>query len=544
MKTNNKGISLISQIIIIIAIIILATIVIFSGLDTPEKAQLSKVISDIDSVQTSADQAYSGLYTERALAGEVWTKGQLYESVATGIIDRNQLSGEGLVKISDSSLLTINLPKYEGRTWYISVKDLSPTVQTGSVVLSPGFESDGKTYSTLLDIQNRGELVGSNEDIDTNLKVTDLKITTDIEGTDIAGDSVLIGTSLYIYFKAMEGGKTVEISPSVPCEVTDNGIYEFILTKSTGEYEKYEVNVNNYVEHTLATDVKVGGYIEYIPDSAEYITDSEKTGYNSQTLKTAENTKWKVLYANKRTGEVLLTTDEPVNDGTYLKGIKGYLDGASELNKICEKLYSNKKLGITARSMTITDLNKACGVTNPASVYKDYGVGYAYYPAGTTFEEDNTTTINPSNGKTYINKVAKEIAKFYTSDGGGKEETVDGIKYRVPTEADGPVFVTRTYYIYAPIDFSMTVGRVLGSFGSSKSNWLASQAVGLTEDSANFNIRYASSEIVDANYLCSSYDNLEESYDSIRPIISLSSVKLKIVGGEGTEGSPLILQKK
>lgn len=544
MKTNNKGISLISQIIIIIAIIILASIVIFSGLDTPEKAQLSKVISDIDSVQTSADQAYSGLYTERALTGEVWTKGQLYEAVATGIIDREQLSGEGLVKISNNSLLTINLPVYEGRTWYISVKDLSPTIQTGSVVLSLGFESDGKTYSTLLDIQNRGELVDSDEEVDTNLKVTDLKITTDIEGTDIAGDSVLIGTPLYINFKATEGGKSIEISPSVPCEVTDNGIYEFILTKSTGEYEKYEVNVNNYVEHTLATDVKVGGYIEYIPDSAEYTTDSEKTGYNSQTLKTATNTKWKVLYANKRTGEVLLTTDEPVNDGTYLKGIRGYLNGASELNKICEELYSNKKLGITARSMTITDLNKACGITNPADVYEEYGVGYAYYPAGTTFEEDNTTTINPANGKTYINKVAKEIAKFYTSDGGGKEETLDGIKYRVPTKEDGPVFVTRTYYTYAPIDFSMTVGRVLGAFGSNKSSWLASQDVGLNEDHANFNIRCAYADTVYDNYLCSSYDNSEESSDGIRPIISLSSVKLKIAGGEGTEVSPLILEKK
>lgn len=544
MKTNNKGISLISQIIIIIVIIILAAIVIFSGLDTPEKAQLSKVISDIDSVQTSADQAYSGLYTERALTGEVWTKGQLYEAVATGIIDRELLSGEGLVKISDNSLLTINLPKYEGRTWYISVKDLSPTVQTGSVVLSPGFESAGKTYSTLLDIQNRGELVVSNEGVDTDLKVTDLKITTDIAGTDIAGDSVLIGTPLYINFKATEGGKTVEISPSLPCQVTANGIYEFVLTKSTGEHEKYEVNINNYVEHTLAADVQVGKYIKYIPDSAEYTTDSEKTGYDSQTLKTTENTKWQILYANDSTGEVLLTTTEPVNDGIYLKGIKGYLNGASELNKICEELYSNEELGITARSITITDLNKAFGVTNPASVYKDYGVGYAYYPAGTIFEEDNTTTVNPANGKTYINKVAKEIAKFYTSDGGGKEETVDGIKYRVPTEEDGPVFVTRTYYYYFPKELSSTVKSILGGFGTENSSWLASQAVGLAEDSANFNIRYASSEVVDANYLCSSYDNTNESYDSIRPVISLSSANLKISGGEGTEGSPLILLKK
>lgn len=325
MKTNNKGISLISQIIIIIVVIVLAAIAIFSGMDTTEKAQFSKVISDIDSVQTSADQAYSGLYTDRNLMGEVWTKGELYEAVATGIIDREQLSGEGLVKISDSSLVTINLPVYEGRTWYISVLDLTPTVQTGSVVLLPGFESSGKIYSTLLDIQNRGELIVSDKEVNTDIKVANLKITTDSEGTDIAGDSVLRGTSLYINFKATEGGKSVEINPSLPCKVTDNGIYEFVLTKSTGETEKYEVNVNNYVERTLAQDVSVGKYVEYTPEIAEYTTDSEKTGYDPQRLTTAENTKWKVFYANESTGEVLLTTDEIVNDGIYLAGIKGYL---------------------------------------------------------------------------------------------------------------------------------------------------------------------------------------------------------------------------
>ena len=74
MEKQNRGISLISLIITIIVIIILAAIVIFSGMGTPEKAQLSGVISDIDSVQTAVDQAYYGFYTEKSVAGEVWTK--------------------------------------------------------------------------------------------------------------------------------------------------------------------------------------------------------------------------------------------------------------------------------------------------------------------------------------------------------------------------------------------------------------------------------------------------------------------------------------
>ena len=70
-KCRSKGISLISLIITIIVIIILAAIVIFSGMGTPEKAQLSVVISDIDNVQTAVDQAYYGLYAEKSVEGEV-----------------------------------------------------------------------------------------------------------------------------------------------------------------------------------------------------------------------------------------------------------------------------------------------------------------------------------------------------------------------------------------------------------------------------------------------------------------------------------------
>lgn len=164
MDYKKCGISLISLIITIIVIVILAAIVIFSGLDSPNKAQLSKVISDIDNVQTAVDQAYFGLYTEKSVVGEVWTKSQLYESVATGEKNRENLKGKGIVDITKESLVEMNLPKYEGRRWRVAVEDLSPTVQTGSAVLIPGFESQGKIYATLLDIQGGKEMPSYKDD--------------------------------------------------------------------------------------------------------------------------------------------------------------------------------------------------------------------------------------------------------------------------------------------------------------------------------------------------------------------------------------------
>ena len=156
MKKQNRGISLISLIITIIVIIILGAVVIFSGMGTPEKAQLSAIISDMDNVQTAVDQAYYGFYTEKSVAGEVWTKSQFYEAVATGETSRENLKGVGIVPISDSSMVKMTLPKYEGRSWGVAVEDIDDHTRVGSVVLLPGYETDGKIYATLLDVQNDG----------------------------------------------------------------------------------------------------------------------------------------------------------------------------------------------------------------------------------------------------------------------------------------------------------------------------------------------------------------------------------------------------
>ena len=242
-KKSSKGISLISLIITIIVIIILAAIVIFSGMGTPEKAQLSAVTSDIDNVQTAVDQAYYGLYTEKSVAGEVWTKSQFYEAVATGETDRENLTGTGIVPISKDAMVKMSLPNYEGRKWGVAVEDIDENTQVGSVVLYPGFETNGKIYSTLLDVQN--------------------------------------------------DGRSEQIAEGIKPEVIK-----------------------------IADMVKVGDYVEYVPDSSTYTTDTNNTGWTSAQTLTTEQKDWRVLYVNSETKEVLITTNGAVNGGTYLGGTK------------------------------------------------------------------------------------------------------------------------------------------------------------------------------------------------------------------------------
>ena len=520
MKKQDRGISLISLIITIIVIIILAAIVIFSGMGTPEKAQLSAVISDIDNVQTAVDQAYYGFYTEKSAAGEVWTKSQFYEAVATGETNRDNLTGTGIVPISKDGMVKMTLPNYEGRSWGVAVEDIDEHTQVGSVVLYPGFESDGKIYSTLLDVQNDGRDTQLTGGIQSSMAVTNVKITADTAGTVDAGTNVTDGTTLYISFDASENGTPVTVTPSLPYAITTNGDYEFTLTNASGKTKTHTINVTNYKVPTIADKVKVGDYVEYIPDTAEYTTDTNNTGYTSaQTFKT-QTKDWRVLYKNTETGEVLLTTNGIVNDGTgekndkmYLQGTKGYFRGPTELNNICKALYSNSSLGITARSMTIEDLNKACNYT-PSEPIR-----YAYYPKGTTFVEGDTTI--EYNGKTYTKTAyGYRTAKFYTSDGGEIEKTdSDGFTYREP-EAGKPVYITQTYYNYIPSSKNSTVGSILGN----SLGWLASPCVSLRSSFANFYVRYAGSSDVDASFLRNSDNGANRGSRGVRPLVSLGSM--------------------
>ena len=513
MTKQNQGISLISLIITIIVIIILAAIVIFSGMGTPEKAQLSAVISDIDNVQTAVDQAYYGFYTEKSVAGEVWTKSQFYEAVATGETNRDNLTGTGIVPISKEGMVKMTLPNYEGRSWGVAVEDIDDHTQVGSVVLYPGFESNGKIYSTLLDVQNDGRDTQLTDGIQSSMAVTNVKITTDAAGAIDAGTNVTDGTTLYISFDASENGTPVTVTPSLPYAVTTNGDYEFTLTNESGKTKTYTVTVTNYKVPTIADKVKVGDYVEYIPDTAEYTTDTNNTGRTStQTLNT-ETKDWRVLYVNSETGEVLLTTNGIVNDETYLRGTKGYFRGPTELNNICKALYSNSSLGITATSMTVEDLNKACNYTPSEPTER-----YAYYPKGTTFAEGDTTI--EYNGKTYTKKAhLNSTAKFYTSDGGGIEKTgSDGFTYREP-EADNPVYVTETWYSYTPNSKNSTVGSILGS----SYGWLASPCVDPSSSYANFLVRGARSSYVGAVGLYNSYGGTSSDSGGVRPSVSLGS---------------------
>ena len=253
-------------------------------------------------------------------------------------------------------------------------------------------------------------------------------------------------------------------------------------------------------QEEILAKIKVGDYVNYSPLTKTITTDISKTGYTSaQPLTTTSNTQWRIFSIDETTGEVLITTQGATNTDTkvYLEGATGYLHGVEELNRICKELYSSGTL--TARSMTIEDINKAVGGYDPTT---DSGYGTEYeYTSGTfyTYQENgNTVTSETPKAASSSNKVK--------------------VKY--------------TYYNNNPGIKNATVGNILGS----SEGWLASPCVGAHPGAAYFLVRYANSSNVYGYHLYISGGNANSNAYGLRPLVSLSS-KLIDIAEEGKDGT-------
>lgn len=162
---KNQGISLISLIITIIVIIILAAIVIFSGMDTPERAQLANFGQQVSNVSSAIVDQLTGVSTTFATEGKTRNTEQIYYTLATGK-DAGQygkMKGDSLIgsgeavetsencqnivtthaaaKTNAGGLgLTLPTVREHDEAWYVTSE--------GKVFNATGFVSGGKTYFT------------------------------------------------------------------------------------------------------------------------------------------------------------------------------------------------------------------------------------------------------------------------------------------------------------------------------------------------------------------------------------------------------------
>ena len=337
------------------------------------------------------------------------------------------------------------------------------------------------------------------------------------------------GTPLYITFTHSIEGGTTTVSPSIPFKVTANGTYKFTVTGTVnGETstKTVSVTVNQY-----SSKYKIGDYVNYTYDTASnYVLTSAICGSSSNPADGIPQTtglKWRILNIDEANGTVDLISENPTGTSVYFGNILGYNNGPYLMNEICKAQYSNKSLGVNARSINLLDMEKhltAAGIaarngyTNGVQQYgktKTYASNTKYPSlyagqkgAGVDVAEENASSIlqDHTKGNDPYGE-SKPIATI--------EPTTDN------TSGTGnPLTVTQTYY---NISINSTnYGDPYKVLSNSTWYWVAARYVFTNSDNAFFGLRYAVTNAYGYNMFYSNGSTNSNGY-RLRPVVSLSS---------------------
>ena len=446
--------------------------------------------------QARAEEEMNRLVLEYQLASKDETlESFLQEKVTEGRIDGVTDNGDGTITITK---------KVEGKDYTITVK--KPVAPTPSV------------------------------------KVGAIRVVSDSTGagSSLGEASTRKGTTLYIMIESSISGGTTTVSPEVPYAVTENGTYKFTVTgtvNGTAYTKEVSVTVNQF-KKSILEDIKIGDSVNYTYDSAgSYSLSSTYSGSN-QTIAQTTGLTWKVLNVDKENDTVDIISTNPTSSTVTFANILGYNNGPYLMNEICKAQYSNKSLGVNARSINLLDMEKHLTAAGIAA-RKAYSSNVKY---GTT----KTYTRDTRYPSLYVNQkgagvnVAEEkastIAQPDISKGNDPYEESKAIATTEPTTdstygTGKPLTVTQTYY-NIPINATN-----YGDAGSVLSNsnyfWVASRYVDTGSGDALFGLRCADT-CTNGLYLFYSGGDTRGNQRCLRPVVSLPS---SLLTGEQTNGA-------
>ena len=456
--------------------------------------------------QASAEEDMNRLVLEYQLASNDETlESFLQEKVTEGRIDGVTDNGDGTITITK---------KVEGKDYTITVK--KPAASTPSV------------------------------------KVGAIRVVSDSTGagSSLGEASTRKGTTLYIMIESTISGGTTTVSPEVPYAVTENGTYKFTVTgtvNGTAYTKEVSVEVNQFREFSI-DDIQIGDSVNYTYDSAgSYSLSSAYSGdykSNNQTIAQTTGLTWQVLNVDKENDTVDIISTNTTSSTVYFRDILGYNNGPYFMNEICKAQYSNKTLGVEARSINLLDMEKhltPTGITN-RNAYK-YNSNTAKYGTTKTYTSDTKYPSLYANQKgAGPNITATNASTISQPDITMGNDPYEESKPIVPEDTTepttsstngtgSPLTVTQTFYIIA-ID-NTNYGTASSILANGTPFWVAARCVNTFSNFARFGLRYAGT---DANgYLM--FDSVGDTYGdryALRPVVSLPS---SLLTGEQTNGA-------
>ena len=444
--------------------------------------------------RASAEEDMNRLVLEYQLAKSDETlESFLQEKVTEGRIDGVTDNGDGTITITK---------KVEGKDYTITVK--KPVAPTPSV------------------------------------KVGAIRVVSDSTGagSSLGEASTRKGTTLYIMIESTISGGTTTVSPQVPYAVTENGTYKFTVTgtvNGTTYTKEVSVEVNQFKNSILNDiNIKIGDSVNYTYDPAgSYSLSSTYSGSSDQTIAQTTGLTWKVLNVDKENDTVDIISTNPTSSTVYFKNILGYNNGPYLMNEICKAQYSNKTLGVEARSINLLDMEKhltADGI-KARNAYQ-YNSSTAKY---------GTTKTYPSNTKypsLYANQkgAGPNVSSITPSDitkGNDPYEESKPIATTEPTTDNtsgtgNPLTVTQTYYNIS-ID-NTNYGTASTVLANGTPFWVAARYVYTDSGNARFGLRFAGTGTYGYYMFFSDGGTLGGGY-ALRPVVSLPS---SLLTGEKT----------
>ena len=501
MKTKEmKGITLITLVITIVVLMILAGVSINTVLGDDGIIKKAKEAAEATK-RASAEEEMNRLVLEYQLAKSDETlESFLQEKVTEGRIDGVTDNGDGTITITK---------KVEGKDYTITVK--KPVAPTPSV------------------------------------KVGAIRVVSDNTGagSSLGEASTRKGTTLYIMIESTISGGTTTLSPEVPYAVTENGTYKFTVTgtvNGTAYTKEVSVTVNQFKNSILEDiNIKIGDSVNYTYDkaSSSYLLESKYSGYSSnQTIAQTTGLTWKVLNVDKENDTVDIISTNPTSSTVNFYNILGYNNGPYLMNEICKAQYSNKTLGVNARSINLLDMEKHLTAAGIAA-RKAYSSNVKY---GTT----KTYTSNTKYPSLYANQKgagpnitaanASTISQPDITKGNDPYEESKPIATTEPTTDNtsgtgNPLTVTQTYYNIA-ID-NTNYGTASSILANGTPFWVAARYVYTNSSHADFGLRIAYADTY-GYYMFHSDGGTSGNDCALRPVVSLPS---SLLTGEQTNGA-------
>ena len=298
--------------------------------------------------------------------------------------------------------------------------------------------------------------------------------------------------------------------------------------------EKPKVDLSKY---------KIGDYVNYTYDidsaSSSYTLESKYSGYSSnQTIVQTTGLTWKVLNVDKENDTVDIISTNPTSSTVTFANILGYNNGPYLMNEICKAQYSNKTLGVEARSINLLDMEKhltAAGITNRNACTNEvkYGTTNTYtsntkYPSLYANQKGAGPNITAANAST--------ISQPDITKGNDPYEESKPIATTEPTTDNtsgtgSPLTVTQTFY-YIPIN-DTNYGTASTVLANGTPFWVAARYVGTSSDNAIFGLRYAYTNTNGYDMVHSDGYTGGHRY-ALRPVVSLPS---SLLTGEQTNGA-------